>query len=220
MPPSKQQSLSVNNSDRTLHNFFSAKPVHTRRPQKRGSKSTQTTLSPEVIIIDSDSDNAPEILEVTSSFHKRRKLSSKNSNELVISQADGISLNGPKLIHSNDNSIPLNQGVEGEHSRIQTIVFGRPFLLFPSLEDKRLDEGDKAKGNERFEDAFTTHETFNSSASALSCHEVDIDLTSDCWDNGDDEIASNSVANNVLNNDAFLLQDEWETVSENTNYFL
>jgi hypothetical protein len=78
---------------RTLHDFFPAKPVSTQlqgKSQKLGGSksnrrttSTKTSSEQEVIVIDSDSDDVLEIVEGSSSFHKRRKLSARNSTDLV-----------------------------------------------------------------------------------------------------------------------------------------
>lgn len=163
----------------TLHNFFAGTNVATtplcRKSQKSGithSGKSKTIVHPvkqEVIIIDSDSDDAIEIIEGTSSCLKRRRLSPVNFNSAT---------NG---IHS-----VSQEGAAKKYS----ISFGKPFLLCPELPD-----GD-SECDKRPVSAFSTislaAETSNTEAGPSAIPEVDIDLTLDDWENGNDEIGRNS----------------------------
>lgn len=210
MPPSKQKHLASNRDahGRTLRDFFSQKPVPSQvqgqletqnlasSKSRRRTTSNKTNSKQEVIVIDSDSDDALEIVEGTSSFHKRRKLSSRNSGF----KGDAIPIDDHKSIHSKECSIPCIRRVGG-----QTISFGRPYLLYSSP-NVNIDGDDK--------EASSTSQTFGLAASSLGCSKVDIDLTLDDWDNGDDEEAADSFPTDVLDKDALQneLEREWEPV--------
>jgi hypothetical protein len=210
MPPSKQKHLASNRDThgRTLHDFFFQKPVIQGQTQNlantksRRTTSNKTNSKQEVIVIDSDSDDALEIVEGTSSFHKRRKLSPRNSVELV-------GFKGDASIHSKGCSIPRIQRVGG-----QTISFGRPYLLYSNPE-VNTDGDDKAKQDKV--ETSNTSQTFGLAASSLGCSKVDIDLTLDDWDNGDDEGAADLSPTDVLDKDALKneLEREWEPVCRN-----
>ena len=216
MPSSKRKHLPINRDTPgcTLHDFFPAKPVTTQLqcqpPKLRNSKSRRRTTSAntsskqEVIVIDSDSDDTLEIVEGTSLFDKRRKLNPKNSDGDLKSS-----------IHSKGNCIPYIQRVEG-----QTISFGRPFLLCSSPEEN----DDKAKQDNHCSLGARSTQSFQVglASSSLACSKVDIDPTLDGWDDGDDEVAIDSMANDFL--DKATLQNEleleWQPVSRNLQLIL
>jgi len=222
MPLSKQKHLATNRHThgRTLLDFFSQKPVPSQvqgqtqnlssSKSRRRTTSNKINSKQEVIVIDSDSDDALEIIEGTSFFHKRRKLSPRNSDELVGFKGDVITIDDhTSSIHSKESSIPCIQRVGG-----QTISFGRPYLLYSTPEDN-IDGDDNAQQNKV--ETSSTSQTFDSAASSLGCSKVDIDLTLDDWENGDDEEAADSLRTDVLDKDALQneLEREWEPVCRN-----
>lgn len=188
-------------SSNTLHDFFASKPLSTQfqgKTKPGGLKfSGKTIPNSEVIVIGSESsDSDVEIIGPISSFKKRRKLNPKVSGDHILLD-EGIRTDCHKPIHSKNNSIPYLRS-EGEHSRGQTISFGRPFLLCPSPKQPLPDQDDQATlrhNNPLFLSSSKPSQAFCFSTMSS---DVDIDLTLDDWNDCDEEIALVSMQNNRL----------------------
>ena len=140
-------------SNGTLHNFFvrTAPPI---QPQQglQTSAFSRKAAKEQIIVIDSDSDDAIEIVENTSSKDsKRRKLSPKNNH-----------IKGEDLLQANDstNQISINwkkssppniSNTKEESNDSNKINFGKPFLLCSNS----VDNTDGDSGSDRGAGLFT-----------------------------------------------------------------
>lgn len=146
----------------TLHDFFvgnNSPTVAAPLCQKSGSTKSgrsKTVVKQDVIIIDSDSDDAYEIIEGTSSSSKRRRLISDSAINDVF---------------------PF---IKEETSKKHSISFGEPFLLCPDISN-----GDDP-GSERGKHSSTISSAAETDSGLSAIPKVDIDLTLDDWENDDD----------------------------------
>ncbi|KJA28190.1 hypothetical protein HYPSUDRAFT_807732 [Hypholoma sublateritium FD-334 SS-4] len=226
MPSSrkKKQSKALDQKN-TLHNFFSATPTSkTTNEKSRHSKSRQLKIGPtidsNIIVIDSDSDDDVEFVEILDV--KKRRLSPKGASVCSTSLADQRLLANTNCI-SNDTTSKSTGGslVTGspQHTRSShspAFSFGFPFLLVDTNSD-----GQFQQTKEEATSFGVPHLLCNNGQSAslrvgssprpdfpsissagpritpetLDETPVDIDLTLDEWDNGDDEDVDEYGAN-------------------------
>jgi hypothetical protein len=168
----------------TLHDFFAGNnclPLVVPLCQKSGSTKSgrsKTVVKQEVIIIDSDSDDAYEIIEGTSSSSKRRRLNSDSAINDVVSS------------------------IKEETSKKHSISFGEPFLLRPGISDGH------DPGSERGKRSSTISSAAETGSGPSVIPKVDIDLTLDDWENDDGETSANSKSEYLRHTDNAVILEE------------
>lgn len=224
MAPYPKQKRERTVSGQTLHKFFTSKSVVSQRAVAKtenqpgastsSAASTRSLKHPEIIVIDSDSDSEPEIVQTITV--KRRKLSPKNidnpSSPNLTKVEDPVAIDKsvcqvkenvstvsgqPIAVNGHDNSkegpdISLSFGVpfllnQSRSNIAQDDVFspfGKPFLLTSSP----LKENPPSETSEP--PVASSSKTIPAAKTDIA---VDIDLTLDDWDDGDDETVPGST---------------------------
>lgn len=198
--PSGKQKKDRKAPRQTLHDFFGPKYLSGVQPKPVPNTSTSARSRPsqEVIIIDSDSDDAVEFVEPIAV--KRRKLSLKNidtppsTTAIVMSTAVRSKENASAFLgqHASRNSSDIVAPKPEE-------TFGRPFLLVSDpVEDISPNFGKpflllQPESSTVLPDETVASGSKASHSSLLYDSPVDIDLTLDDWENGDDEDVQGTI---------------------------
>lgn len=198
MPATKQKKkvIQAPPSSITLLDFFSSKIVGEVTPDKRIQK--QKLISQEVIVIDDSDDEEPGVLDATRAL-KRRKLNAGELPASSIQQASvairseaSFSTKGRlkrEICHESEStSAPLSFGVPtlllGSNTRVTSV---KPCSNASRFDGMVLDDRNQcAPGPSKFNvpalpPKVSSKPNFGGEA------EVDIDLTLDDWEMGDDE---------------------------------
>lgn len=201
--PSARQKKDRKAPAHTLHDFFAPKPLigTQSKPTLQSATKTPARVHPaqEVIIIDSDSDDAVEFVESTSA--KRRKLSPRNvepipSATLLVQDAVVSSKENSRVFFSQTTTRGSTDCVipKSEES------FGQPFLLVPEPVEAEvaLQFGEPVLllHPETWKAKSTVASTSKQTLDLTPCKDpVDIDLTLGHWEYGDDEALHGSISN-------------------------
>lgn len=221
-------------SSGTLLDFFNTNGASSARKSKGRQDSTKqkstgaSSRRDEVIVIDSDSDDADavKVREVTSAPAKRRKLSPPQP-----APPESIATNSFKTEGDCASTPPLCQvephtSARGERTASES-KFGDPFLLAarvpvsstlvpsnPETSASSLWNDPPIAGPSRPRQASPQNISRRSPVDSTSCPQadptdvqVDIDLTTDSWEVGDDENAEEGVAQEEDPLDQFMEED-------------
>ncbi|KAH9479471.1 DNA cross-link repair protein pso2/snm1 [Psilocybe cubensis] len=216
-PPPKKKKREHSVSDQTLYHFFASNTSNA--PQESASvkanlkthpvastlsvdSKTKATKQPEIIVIDSDSESEVEIVQTITS--KRRKLSPKNDNKSSVSsstKAEDLVTEGKheENITISPSVTPTQSSREGADT---TMSFGIPFLLnqpksnvlpkdyLPLFGEPFLLTSASLEKSSVHTSATPLASSSKTTLDPTTESTVDIDLTMDDWNDGDDEINS------------------------------
>jgi hypothetical protein len=218
MPSTKSKREKPSRERKTLHDFFKAKPLGPSSAVKRETapkavarSSARASLQQEIIEIDSDSEDAVEIVETKS--YKRRKLSPGNTEDcsdfqILDSSVKAKFFSPGKPLNSDYPTVLVNSQSRPRNARKNPsqdhISFGVPILLLPKasidVEQQRTSVFEKPYLHETQTNCFIESSgrtssflpTVASSSKEVSMptkEYVDIDLTVTVgnWETGDDE---------------------------------
>ncbi|KDR80637.1 hypothetical protein GALMADRAFT_240985 [Galerina marginata CBS 339.88] len=225
MPSAKKRRGDV--PRQTLHDFFSSKSLPVIKSESSNTAqptSTRASSHREIIIIDSDSDEEPEFVASTNA--KRRKLSPKNVHTSSKVKVDNPVASVNVTHRSKENASIPNQTPSGNSANDTSVTgdplcFGKPYLLmsdsspiitepkgFPSFGQPFLLRGPSQRRSEETGCNQNLAPRVASTSQIESA--VDIDLTLDDWENGDDEV----IPEVAVDDDLDL---EWVSYEESQN---
>lgn len=189
----------------TLHHFFKATP-HRQKPNTNSS--SRVSISQEIIVIDSDNDEDVEILEYTKPV-KRRRLSAdahpnpnldKSLSHIIPLNAESqpspvefsdsgenkfstTSENKPVLSFGSPVLLLSNTCLKPSYKEpVQSYSFGQPSALLQGSPVKKKDAG-----HSEHPFGVVNHVSEETGPSSSKIDDVDIDLTLEDWENGDNE---------------------------------
>ena len=216
MPSTKSKREKPSHERKTLHDFFKATPLGPSSTVKRETaqkavarSSARASLQQEIIEIDSDSEDAVEIVETKS--YKRRKLSPRNTEDCsdlqILDSSVKANLFSPgKPLNSDHLTVLVNSQSRPRKARKNSsqdhISFGVPILLLPKapldVEQQQTSVFEKPYLHEtqticfiessgRTSSFLPTVASSSKQVSMPTKEYVDIDLTVGNWETGDDE---------------------------------
>ncbi|KAJ3503570.1 hypothetical protein NLJ89_g8372 [Agrocybe chaxingu] len=203
-------------TSRTLHEFFTAKAISSipSKPQAKSSSKTaksspcsRNLSQQEIIVIDSESDDEPEVLDTQIPL-KRRKLSLKNADNCFDGKLGQSSKLRPLERVANPSAAKENSGpgsYEGGSLHVfkeeDVASFGEPILLRSADANITIAHNTPASTFGKPLLLISAFHGAKSETKALLSRTpvvkkdvtVDIDLTLDDWENGDDEVTYESL---------------------------
>ena len=205
MPSTKSKREKPTRQRKTLHDFFKSTPVERDAAQKAAGlvarSSTRASFQQEIIEIDSDSEGAIEFVETKTC--KRRRLSPKCTEECsdlrILDSSDKAKSFSPgNPLNSDHDTILVNSQSHPREARKSPsqdhISFGVPILLLEASLDVKQ-QRTSAFGKpylHGIEGSGTVSSLLppvasKSKVSISTKESVEIDLTVDDWETGDDE---------------------------------
>lgn len=197
MPATKQKKkvIQASSSSITLLDFFSSKVVGEVTPDKRkGTIRKQKLISQEIIVIDDSDDEESGFVDATRTL-KRRKLNAGELPAISIHQAS-VAIRSEASLDTKREICPETESTSAPFSfGVPTLLLGsntRVTPLEPCSNASRFDEmglddrNQCVPGPSKF-NVSALHSKVSSKPNLGGEAEVDIDLTLDDWEMGDDE---------------------------------